>query len=58
MYMRNSGVAHAPESIEDTMNTMLMKPPQKALRLVGCVALPPIDLVPPSNHGYMVILAQ
>ena len=56
--MRNSGVAHAPDNIDETMNTMLMKPPQKALRLVGCVALPPIDFVPPSSHGYMVMLAQ
>ena len=58
MYMRNSGVAQAPESMDETMNTMLMKPPQKAFRLVGCVAFPPIDLVPPNSHGYMVILAQ
>ena len=58
MYMRNSGVAQAPESIDETMKTMLTKPPQKDLRLVGRVELPPMESVPPSSHGYIVIEAQ
>jgi hypothetical protein len=58
MYIRNSGVAHAPDSIDDTMNTMLMNPPQKDLRFVGAVELPPIDLVPLLSQGYIVIDAQ
>ena len=58
MYMRNSGVAHAPDSMLDTMKTMLTKPPQKLLRLVGAVELPPMAMVPPMSHGYMVMLAQ
>lgn len=58
MYMRNSGVAHAPASMLETMNTMLMNPPQKLFRLVGAVELPPMDVVPPMSHGYMVIEAQ
>ena len=56
--MRNSGVAQAPESIEETMKTMLIKPPQKDLRLVGAVAFPPMGFVPSSSQGYMVMLAQ
>ena len=56
--MRNSGVAHAPESMLDTMNTMLTNPPQNDLRLVGAVELPPIDMVPPMSQGYMVMEAQ
>ena len=51
-------MAQAPLSILDTMNTMLMKPPQNDLRLVGAVELPPMDLVPPMSHGYIVMLAQ
>ena len=35
MYIRNSGVAQAPLSMLDTMNTRLMKPPQNDLRFVG-----------------------
>lgn len=35
MYIKNSGVAQAPLSILDTMNTIFTKPPQKLLRLVG-----------------------
>ena len=58
MYMRNSTVAMAPLSMELTMNTILMNPPQKDFRLVGAVELPPIDFVPLSNHGYMVMEAQ
>ena len=56
--MRNSGVAHAPESIELTINTMLTNPPQKLLRFVGAVELPPIAVVPLISHGYIVIDAQ
>ena len=56
--MRNSGVAQAPESIDETMNTMFTKPPQNDLRFVGRVELPPIDSVPLSSHGYIVIEAQ
>ncbi len=51
-------MAQAPLNMLETMNTILMKPPQNDLRLVGCVALPPMPLVPASSHGYMVILAQ
>src|SRR3712207_4351433 len=58
MYIRNSGVAHAPESIELTMNTILTKPPQNDFRFVGAVELPPMELVPFSSHGYIVIDAQ
>jgi|GEM_PF-3445924 hypothetical protein len=58
MYIRNSGVAQAPESIDETMKTMLTNPPQNDLRLVGRVELPPTDSVPPSSHGYIVIEAQ
>ena len=58
MYIRNSGVAQAPESIDETMKTMLTKPPQKDLRLVGRVELPPIEVVPLSSHGNIVIEAQ
>ena len=56
--MRNSGVAQAPLSILDTMNTIFTKPPQKDLRLVGAVELPPMDVVPPMSQGYMVMEAQ
>ena len=42
----------------DTMKTILTKPPQNDLRLVGAVELPPMDFVPPSSHGYIVIEAQ
>ena len=42
----------------ETMKTMLMKPPQNDLRLVGRVELPPIDSVPLSSYGYIVMLAQ
>ena len=48
----------APLSMELTMNTMLMNPPQNDLRLVGAVELPPMDFVPLSNHGYIVMEAQ
>ena len=41
-----------------TMNTMFMNPPQNDLRFVGAVLLPPIDVVPPMSHGYMVMDAQ
>ena len=58
MYIKNSTVAQAPLSIELTMNTMLMKPPQKDFRLVGAEELPPMALVPLSNQGYMVMEAQ
>ena len=58
MYIRNSGVAQAPASMEETMNTMLMNPPQKLLRLVGAVELPPMEVVPPMSQGYIVIEAQ
>ena len=58
MYMRNSGVAQAPDSMEETMNTMLTKPPQKDLRLPGAVELPPTLLVPFSSQGYIVMEAQ
>jgi len=58
MYIKNSGVAHAPLNILDTMNTMLTNPPQKDFRLVGAVELPPTPTVPFINQGYMVILAQ
>jgi hypothetical protein len=58
MYMRNSGVAQAPASIELTIKTILMNPPQNDLRFVGAVELPPIDVVPPISHGYMVMEAQ
>ena len=40
------------------MKTMLMKPPQNDLRLLGAVLLPPMETVPPSSHGYMVMEAQ
>ena len=58
MYIRNSGVAQAPDSCEETMNTMLMKPPQKERSLVGAVELPPMDAVPSLSQGYMVMEAQ
>ncbi len=58
MYIRNSGVAQAPASMELTMNTMFTKPPQNDFRLVGAVLLPPIDFVPPMSQGYMVMEAQ
>ena len=58
MYMRNSGVAQAPESMDETMNTMLTKPPQNDLRLEGAVELPPMSFVPLSSQGYIVIDAQ
>lgn len=51
-------MAQAPESIDDTMKTMLTKPPQNDLRLVGRVELPPTESVPFSSHGYIVIEAQ
>ncbi len=51
-------MAHAPESIDDTMKTMLTKPPQNDLRLVGRVELPPTESVPFKSHGYIVIEAQ
>ena len=47
-----------PESIELTINTILINPPQKLFRFVGAEEFPPMEFVPPSNHGYMVILAQ
>ena len=56
--MRNSGVAHAPDSMELTMNTMLTKPPQNDFRLVGAVELPPMPVVPPISQGYIVMEAQ
>ena len=58
MYIRNSGVAQAPLSIELTMNTMFTNPPQNDFRLVGAVELPPIDVVPPMSQGYIVMEAQ
>ncbi len=58
MYIRNSGVAHAPLSMLETMNTRFTNPPQNDLRFVGLVELPPIESVPFSSHGYMVMLAQ
>ncbi len=58
MYIRNSGVAQAPLSIELTMNTMLMNPPANDFRFVGAVELPPIDTVPPMSQGYIVMEAQ
>ncbi len=58
MYIRNSGVAQAPLSIEETMNTMLTNPPANDLRLVGALELPPIEMVPPMSHGYIVMEAQ
>ena len=58
MYIRNSGVAHAPLSMLDTMKTMLTKPPQNDLRFVGRFELPPMDNVPFNSHGYIVIEAQ
>ena len=58
MYIRNSGVAQAPLSIELTMNTMLMNPPANDFRFVGAVELPPIANVPPMSQGYIVMLAQ
>ena len=56
--MRNSGVAQAPESIDETMKTMLTNPPQNDLRFVGRVEFPPMEIVPPSSQGYIVIEAQ
>ena len=58
MYIKNSTVAQAPLSIELTMKTILMNPPQKDFRFVGAEELPPMDLVPLSNQGYMVMDAQ
>ena len=58
MYIRNSGVAQAPESIDETMKTMLTNPPQNDFRFVGLVELPPIEIVPPTSQGYIVMLAQ
>ena len=58
MYIRNSGVAQAPLSIELTMNTMFTKPPANDFRLVGAVELPPMLVVPPMSQGYIVIEAQ
>ena len=58
MYIKNSGVAQAPASIDDTMNTILIKPPQKLFRFVGAVELPPIEFVPPISQGYIVMDAQ
>ena len=58
MYIRNSGVAQAPLSIELTMNTILTKPPANDFRLVGAVELPPIAVVPPMSQGYIVMEAQ
>ena len=58
MYIRNSGVAQAPDSMDETMNTMFTNPPQNDFRLVGAVELPPMLFVPPSSHGYIVMLAQ
>ena len=58
MYMRNSGVAQAPLSMDDTMNTMFTKPPQNDFRLDGAVELPPMSFVPLSSQGYMVMEAQ
>ena len=51
-------MAQAPLSIELTMNTMLMKPPQNDLRFVGAVELPPMEAVPPMSQGYIVMDAQ
>ena len=45
-------------SVEETMNTMLTKPPQNDFRLVGSVELPPMLFVPAKSHGYMVMEAQ
>ncbi len=58
MYIKNSGVAQAPLNMLDTINTILIKPPQNDFKLVGAVEFPPIFAVPSSSHGYMVILAQ
>ena len=58
MYIRNSGVAQAPESCDDTMNTILIKPPQNERSLVGAVELPPMEAVPSLSQGYMVMEAQ
>ena len=58
MYIRNSGVAQAPLSIDETMNTMFTNPPQNDLRLVGAVELPPMLVVPPISQGYIVMEAQ
>ena len=58
MYIKNSGVAQAPASIDDTMNTILIKPPQKLFRFVGAVEFPPIEFVPPISQGYIVMDAQ
>ena len=51
-------MAQAPASMLLTMNTMLMNPPQKLLRFVGAVELPPMLVVPPMSQGYIVIEAQ
>ena len=58
MYIRNSGVAQAPDNMEETINTILTKPPQKLFKLVGAVELPPMFIVPLRSHGYIVMLAQ
>ena len=58
MYIKNSGVAQAPASIDETMKTMFINPPQKLFRFVGAVEFPPIEVVPPISHGYIVIEAQ
>ena len=58
MYIRNSGVAQAPDNCEETMNTILIKPPQNERSLVGAVLLPPIEAVPSLSQGYMVMEAQ
>jgi len=41
-----------------TMKTMLTNPPQNDFRFVGLVELPPIEIVPPTSQGYIVMLAQ
>ncbi len=58
MYIKNSGVAHAPDNILETMNTMFTNPPQKLFRFVGAVEFPPMETVPPISQGYMVMEAQ
>ena len=51
-------MAQAPDSCEETINTILMKPPQKERSLVGAEELPPMEAVPSFSQGYMVMEAQ
>ena len=57
-YTSRIQVAASTLSILGYYKNHVMNPPQKDVKFVGAFELPPIDTVPPTSQGYIVILAQ